>query len=324
MDPLFTYLIAGVLLAASALFSGLTLGYFTLEPSSLARRAKLGDTRAATVLPLRRRGNHLLTTLLLGNVAVNAALSVYLGSLASGLVAGAAATTLIFLFGEIIPQAVISRHALSFGSVLAPVVRTLMWTSAPVTVPIALALDRLLGEELPALYSHHEIMELIAEHERSRHSPIDADETRIVHGALQFSHRKVREVMTPIEHVVSFDENQRLTHEFFERLGEEGYSRYPIYSGHPENLVGLLFAKDLLTENDGVAIRDTEEAYETNVLTVRPNTFLDAVLATMLKRRQHLAIVRNQNDRCLGIITLEDIIEEIIQVEIEDEEDEAE
>lgn len=324
METLVPLILSSALLACSALFSGLTLGYFTLDAATLARRAKFGDVRAARIMPLRQRGNHLLTTLLLGNVAVNAALSIFLNSLASGVVAGTVATALIFVFGEITPQAVISRYAVYFGSFFAPVVRVLMILSSPITWPIAWILDRLLGDEIPTLYSHSEIMEIIAEHERSSESLIDADEKRIVHGALQFSHRTVREVMTPLARVVAFDENQRLTHEFFEQLREEGYSRYPVFSGHRENIVGLLFAKDLLTEDDGVAIKDTEEAYETHLLTVTPNTYLDVVLASMLKRRQHLAIVKNRSGRCLGLITLEDIIEEIIQVEIEDEGDDEE
>ncbi len=321
---LFEFLLTLLLLACSALFSGLTLGYFTLDPGSLRRRAKLGNSQAAAILPLRTRGNHLLTTLLLGNVAVNSILAIFLGELAGGLVASLTATALIFLFGEILPQAVISRHALRFGSLFAPIVRILMWISAPITYPIAALLDRFLGEELPSLYSRHELMEIIAEHEDSEHSTIDADEERILHGALQFSHTRVREAMTPFDDVVAFDENRTLTRELFEEIGEAGFSRYPVYSGHRQNIVGLLFAKDLLTEDPEISIRATEEAFDERLLRVKPDTFLDIVLAKMLKERLHLALVENRRGNALGVITLEDIIEEIIQVEIEDEDDEPE
>ncbi|NBD73940.1 DUF21 domain-containing protein [Patescibacteria group bacterium] len=316
--------VSALLLSGSALFSGLTLGYFTLETGSLKRRAKLGDMRAAAILPLRSRGNHLLTTLLLGNVAVNSVLAIFLGELAGGLAASLIATALIFLFGEILPQAVISRNALRVGSVCAPFVQALMWVSSPVTYPIARTLDRLLGEELPTLYSRHELMEIIAEHEDSEHSTIDADEERILHGALNFSHLTVREVMTPWERVVAFDENRRLTHELFEEIGEQGYSRYPIYSGTRENVVGILFAKNLLTEDPEISIKDTEDAFDQRLLRVKPTMKLDVILAKMLKERLHLALVESRLGAALGVITLEDIIEEIIQIEIEDEEDEPE
>lgn len=303
------------------MFSGLTIGYFSLNTNTLIRRAKIGDAQALAILPIRRRGNLLLTTLLLGNVAVNTALSVYLGSLVSGVVAGFAATALIFLFGEIIPQAVISRHALWFGSKLAPIVRVLIFVGLPVTYPIARGLDWLLGEEMPTLYSKHELMEIVSELEDSEHSAIDADEKRIVHGALMFSHTTVREVMTLKENVVCFDEHQRLTDGFLKTLAEESYSRYPIYSGNPDNIVGILYAKDLLHEDENTALKDTEEALDRNFLTIRPTATLDTVLGLMLKRHQHLGIVTSKRGVFMGVITLEDIIEEIIQQEIEDEDD---
>ena len=110
------YLISLVLVLLSGLFSGLTLGLLSLDTQSLARRAKRGDKAAEVIYPVREKGNLLLTTLLLGNVAVNTTLSIFLGSIASGLVAGITATALIVVFGEIIPQAVISRYALWFGA----------------------------------------------------------------------------------------------------------------------------------------------------------------------------------------------------------------
>src|SRR6056297_792093 len=258
MDYLISLLIITCLVGCSALFSGLTLGYFTLEPQSLRRRAKAGDRAAAIVLPVRERGNHLLTTLLLGNVAVNSVLAIFLGTLANGVLASVIATAVIFLCGEIIPQSVLSRHALYFGSKAAPLVRTLMWLSAPLTWPIAATLDRVLGQELPSMYSHSELMELVAEHEASEHSPIDADERRIVHGALMFSHTAVREVMTPAEQVIMYDAGQRLDGSLRADMDEHGYSRYPLYQGSREHLVGLLYTKDLITETDSSTLRDTE------------------------------------------------------------------
>ncbi|MFT5849442.1 MAG: metal transporter CNNM [Patiriisocius sp.] len=318
------YAISLILILLSALFSGLTLGYFTLNTQNLKRQAKLGNKEAIRILPVRTKGNQLLTTLLLGNVAVNAALSVYLSSFASGFVAALSATVLIFLFGEIIPQAVLSRHAMWFGSKAAPFIRVLMFVSAPVTLPIAWALDYVLGEEMQTTYSTHELMEIVSEHEDSEHSSIDEDEERIVHGALQFSHRTVREVMTPKEKVISFEINQRLTEDFFEAVTDHGHSRYPVYSGNAENIVGLLFTKELLTEEDGITIEETDEAYEDTYTIARPSEKLDVILTRMLKKRQHLCVVKNKNDMFLGVIALEDIIEEIIQQEIEDEDDDIE
>ena len=191
----------------------------------------------------------------------------------------------------------------------------------PISYPIAKALDYFLGSELPTTYSHKELMDIISEHEDSQHSSIDADEERIMHGALQFSHMRVQEVMTPLEQVVSFDENQKLTEDFLEIVNDSGFSRLPIFSGDPNNIVGLLYVKDLIVEDDHISINETEEAFETDFLVVRPMDLLDSVLAKMLKSRNHLAIVRNRNQRFVGVISLEDIIEEILQQEIVDEDD---
>ncbi|MFT7507665.1 MAG: metal transporter CNNM [Acidimicrobiales bacterium] len=315
------YAISLLLITLSALFSGLTLGYFTLNTQTLRRQAKFGNVQAKRILPIREKGNQLLTTLLLGNVAVNSILSVYLSSLASGFVAALSATVLIFLFGEIIPQAVLSRHAMKFGSIAAPGMKVLMFLLAPITFPIAWMLDKFLGTEIPSMYSKSEIMEIVSEHEDSEHSPIDEDEERIIHGALQFSHKTVREVMTPKEKVHMFEIQQRLTDNFFKEVTELGFSRYPIYSGSRENIVGILFTKELLTEEDGIAIKDTNEALEDTFLIVQPKEMLDTVLARMLKKKLHMGIVINRKDMFLGVITLEDIIEEIIQQEITDEDD---
>ena len=237
------------------------------------------------------------------------------------MVASLIATVLIFLFGEIGPQALFSRHAMWFASRLAPLTRVLVISAYPIAFPVSYTLDKLLGHATPTMYSHRELMQIVSEHQDSEHSEIDADEERIVHGALQFSHRQVRNVMTPIMEVAKFDENQKLNNDFFQIVGEHGYSRFPVYSGKETNIVGILFAKDLLTEDEEIAIKNTEGAFETDVMRVKPSTYLDKVLTLMLKQKRHLAIVEKKSGEAVGVISLEDIIEEIIQVEIEDEDD---
>jgi metal transporter CNNM len=316
-----TYLICIVLVALSALFSGLTLGLLSLDPHVLKRRAKHGDENAHIIYPVRKKGNLLLTSLLLGNVAVNTTLPIFLDTLMPGVFAIMIATGLIVVFGDVLPQAVFSRNALAFGAKTIWITKFVMFIFYPIAFPIAWLLDKLLGDEVPTMYSRHELMEIITEHKDSVDSTVDHDEERIVHGALMFSHIRVREVMTLAQDVISFDENQKLNDEFYERVGEAGFSRVPIYSGDPTNIVGVLFVKDLFNEDEDISIRETEEAFEGDYLTAKPDELLDVVLGRMLKRRQHLAVVRSRHEKFLGIITLEDIIEEIIQQEIEDEGD---
>lgn len=318
------YLISTVLVVLSGLFSGLTLGLLSLDTQSLLRRAKHNDRYASVIYPVRKNGNLLLTTLLLGNVAVNTTLSIFLGSIASGVIAGVAATSMIFVFGEILPQAVISRYALWFGAKTIWFTKFVIFVAYPIAWPISRVLNYFLGSELPTVYSKGELMEIISEHENSSLSTIDADEERIIHGALRFSHMSVREVMTSADQVFSVDENQKLTDEFFEKINDEGYSRLPVYSGEKSNIVGLLYVKDLIVEGENISIKETEEAFEKEFLTVRTRDLLDVVMTKMLRSKNHLAIVKNKKQQFVGVITLEDIIEEIIQKEIVDEDDEDE
>lgn len=315
------YLIPVVLVLLSGLFSGLTLGLLSLDTNTLRRRAKHGDENAQLIYPVRRQGNLLLATLLLGNVIVNTTLSIFLGGIASGLIAGVIATALIVIFGEIVPQAVISRHALWFGAKTITFTRIFILLLYPITFPIAYLLDKFLGNEIPSIYSKSELMEIVTEHEKSEYSTIDADEKRIIHGALQFSHIKVREVMTDAKSVIAVDENQRLNDEFFKMVAEQGFSRLPVYSGDQSNIIGVLYVKDLLVEDDDISVKETSDAFDRKFLKVGTGDLLDAVLGRMLKAKQHLAIVYNKNHHFVGVVSLEDIIEEIIQQEIEDEDD---
>ncbi len=316
---MFEYIVSIILILLSACFSGLTLAYFTLDISSLRRRAKLGNKNAVKILPIRKEGNRLLTTLLLSNVAVNAILSVYLSQIASGVMAAFLATTLIFIFGEIIPQATFSRHALLVGAKAAPFIKVMIIITYPITWFIVYLLDKLLGNEMPTMYSKKELMEIVSELEDSSYSSLDEDEERIVHGALKFSHVKVRDVMTTKENVVTLEAHQKFDHDAIKIHNEHSFSRYPVYSGNEDNIIGILFAKHLVDEDRDTMIKDMKDAYTEDVLVVSPNNYLDTVLAKMIRRRQHIAIVSTSNGNYRGVISLEDIIEEILQLEIEDE-----
>ena len=124
-------LIAGlVLLGCSGLFSGLTLGLMSLDPAGLeviiAGGDPVGKSQAERILPLRKHGNLLLCSLLLGNTLVNALLAILTASFTSGLLGGVLSSAAILVFGEILPQSVCSRHGLYIGSKVVDLVRVLM------------------------------------------------------------------------------------------------------------------------------------------------------------------------------------------------------
>ncbi len=317
-----TYLIVIILVLLSGLFSGLTLGLLSLNTTELKRKMDLGDKDAEQVYPVRKRGNLLLCTLLLGNVAVNSALAIFLGNIASGLLAGVISTALIVVFGEIIPQASISRYALQVGAKTAWLVRIFMIVFFPICAPIAWILDKVLGEEMPTVYSKKELMKIVAEHEDLDASDVDADEERIIIGALSFSEKQARDIMTPRDDVFALSEDILLTYDILKKIQEEGFTRIPVYYGQFDNLVGILNVKDLITMEPDSKVADLCEHQK--LLIVKKRKRLDSLLNLLLAEKTHMAIVKDQDQPVAGVVTLEDIIEEILDQEIVDETDEDE
>ncbi|NQV90321.1 DUF21 domain-containing protein [Candidatus Uhrbacteria bacterium] len=319
-DPLIGLAII-CLIAFSAIFSGLNLGLYSLNRTDLERKTELGNKQAARVLRIRKRGNLLLVSLLLGNVAVNAAISIILGNIASGLIAGIVATGLIVVFGEIIPQAVCARYALIIGARTAWIVEITMVVLYPIAKPIAWILDKTLGEELKTIWSKRELEHIIAMHEDDPRSVVDADEERIILGALRFSERTAREVMTPYEEVFSLAVGDTVGEKLLHKIREEGFTRIPVYSEDEDNIVGLLFVKDLLGLEGSRPIEDLMRTDK--MVRVTPARKLDEVLNLMIVRRAHMALVTEKGGKFVGIVSLEDVLEEIIGREIHDENDDA-
>ncbi|MDH3353340.1 MAG: DUF21 domain-containing protein, partial [Nanoarchaeota archaeon] len=187
-------LILILLILLSGLFSGLTLGLLGLDKTELERKVKLGDRRAKRVYSVRKKGNLLLCTLLLGNVAVNSTIAIFLGGIATGVLAGIMSTALIVIFGEILPQAFISRYALEVGANTVWLVRIFIVILYPICWPISKTLDKMLGEEMSTIWSHRELKEIIKDHRKSKDSTLDSDEERILLGALSFSDKLVKDI----------------------------------------------------------------------------------------------------------------------------------
>ncbi len=315
-----TIVIVASLVLLSGAFSGLTLGLLSLDMYELTRKAKLGDMRAHRILPIRSRGNLLLSTLLLSNVAVNSAISIFLADVASGLVAGLVATGLIVIFGEIIPQAVCNRFKLEIGAFSAPFVQLLIWALLPVTFVIAWTLDRTLGSELPTIYSKLELQEIIKTHEDAPESAVDADEEKIILGALTFSDRTALDVMTPINHVYLLEDSEVLDPNKLQEIKLKRHTRIPVYTGQRDHITGILFSKDLIgLKPSGQTVKDIYRSE--SGLQVRDQLKLDILLNKLIKSQQHMSFVYDEYGVLRGIATLEDILEDILQQEIIDEDD---
>jgi metal transporter CNNM len=313
------YLITIVLVSFSALFSGLTLALLSWDKSELERKAAIGDKKAKKVYEVRKNGNLLLCTLLIGNVAVNSALAIFLGQIASGVVAGVMATALIVVFGEIIPQATFSRYALEVGAKTAWLVKIFIFIFYPICYPMAWVLDKVLGDEMDTIYSKQELIKIVEEHQIAVESDIDADENRIIKGALSFSDKKVRSIMTPRTVIYALNVDEILDDRLLNEIKTNGFTRVPVYKQNIDNCVGILNVKDLINIELGTALSKIYN--EERLIDTTYDETLDDLLNQFIKTKVHIAIVKDEYGVVQGVVTLEDVVEEVFNIEIVDETD---
>lgn len=314
---LITILIVVSLLILSGLFSGLTLGLMSLSPDELERKIEINNKYAKKIYPIRKNGNLLLCTLLLGNVAVNSALSVFLGSIIHGMIALGLSTGLIVVFGEIFPQALFSKHSLRLGANSVWLIYPFLFALYPIAKPISFALDKILGKELPTLYQKEELS-LLAKDQRDLHM-INQQEFKMIESSLEFKNKVVREVMTPRVETYFLHVKEILDLEKINEIKKEGLSRIPVFDDDKDDIVGVLFVKDLLgiDPEDKISIR---RKMRKEFFSVKDEDSLEKTLKKFKRKRTHLFVVRDEHGGVDGIITLEDIVEEIIG-EIVDEYD---
>lgn len=316
MNELVMFILALGLLFLSGAFSGLNVGLMMVKPADLKRKAKRGDQIAQRVYRYRKDGYYLIFCILLGNVGVNTAMSILLGNLTNGLIGGLVATLLITAFGEILPQAVFAQRGYRLVRHffwLLDVIYMLFW---PLAAPVSQLISRFLGSEPPQLYTHDELEEIINEHAASKDSLVDQTESRIITGALRFSSKTVSDVMTPLKQVCSLSLNAQLDTVSLNKLKRQGKSRIPVRLKN--EFVGLLYVKDLVGRSLPIAVA---QVYRDRIYDIYGSSRLDTALSRFIQTRSHLFVVLDDDDREIGIVTLEDVIEEIVNQEIEDEYD---
>lgn len=329
------------LLLLSGLFSGLNLGLMALNVRELEMYSSSGSELeigyAKAILPLRRRGNLLLCTVLIGNVLVNSVATLLLGTIADGTIAVVGSTAGIVVFGEIVPQSVCSRHGLMIGAKTTFITWFFLIITFPIAFPISRVLDWALGQEVGTVYQKEQLMDLVRTEASAQ---LDEDERDIVTGALTYANKTVEMVMTPIADVFSLHMDEVLDFETIRRVIDSGHSRIPVIVQHGMRfeIKAVLFVKDMafVDPEDRIPVESMIKYYQHEVLEVWSVLNLDDMLNEFKTKRTHMAAVLRLNKgldestsdqfssadgELVGIVTLEDVIEEIIGAEIHDETD---
>ncbi|XP_068190955.1 metal transporter CNNM4 [Antennarius striatus] len=322
------------LLVLSGMFSGLNLGLMALDPMELRIVQSCGTDKekkyARKIEPIRSKGNYLLCSLLLGNVLVNTTLTILLDDLiGSGLGAVVASTIGIVIFGEIVPQALCSRHGLAVGANTIMLTKFFMFLTFPLSFPVSKLLDVLLGQEIGTVYNREKLVEMLKVTEP--YNDLVKEELNMIQGALELRTKTVEDVMTPLGHCFMIQADAVLDFNTMSEIMESGYTRIPVYDDERSNIVDILYVKDLafVDPDDCTTLKTITKFYNHPVHFVFHDTKLDAMLEEFKKGKSHLAIVQKVNNEgegdpfyeVLGLVTLEDVIEEIIKSEILDESD---
>ncbi|GLB35553.1 putative DUF21-domain-containing protein [Lyophyllum shimeji] len=323
-SPEFWYKLAvsAALVLAGGVFSGLTLGLMGLDELHLRVLATSSSNpkekeNARKVLNLLQRGRHwILVVLLLCNVIINESLPIFLDSaIGGGITAVVISTIAIVIFGE--------YAYLSSLPNCAPLVLGLMWLLAPVAWPMAKLLDWALGGHEAHTYKKAELKSFLQFH-RTGEEPLRDDEIAILNGVLELNTKKVDTIMTPMQDTVTLSTDDILDHSKVDSILVSGYSRFPVHApGDPMAFVGLLLIKKLLTYDPSKAL--PVSAFPLSILPeAHPTINCFQALDYFQTGRAHLLLVSKTPGRAggaIGVITLEDIIEEIISEEIVDETD---
>lgn len=318
----------------AGLMSGLTMGLLSLDKTQLEILMKVGKGKekkyAEKIFPIVKKHHLLLVTLLLANAVAVETMPIFMDKITNPIIAIVVSVTAVLIFGEIIPQALCTRYGLAIGYYLSPFVKILMVLLFILSWPISKLLDCMLGSNHTTFFRRAELKELVNLHQQfdeENEEPLSIDEALIIKGALDLKDKTAKDAMVPIDVVFMLETKQPLDLENMNIIIEAGHSRIPVYRDLKENIVGLLLVKTIITldPDDSIPIENVMRPHKL-LLQFYEDEPLYNILNACQTGRSHMCLVKKKldgsdYDPVTGIITLEDVIEEILQEEIVDETD---
>ena len=317
-----------ILVAFSAFFSASETAFSSLNQIRLKSRADDGDRTAARVLAMSEQYDKLLSTILIGNNIVNiAAASIgtiiftkMLGAERGATVSTMVLTIVVLIFGEVTPKSLAKEMPETIATAVAPVLSLLMLVLTPLTWLFS-QWKRLLSHFVHSSESdtitEGELMTMVSEAESD--GELTDRESELIRSAIEFDDVEVEEILTPRVDVVAVEDDISLE-ELAQTFAESGYSRLPVYHGTIDNIIGVVHEKDFYIARLKKATKIDDLVAPT--LYTTGSTQISQLLRTLREQHHHMAVVVDEYGGTEGIITLEDILEELVG-EIWDEHDEV-
>ena len=312
----------------SAYFSATETAFNSLNMTKIKIAAEHGDKTAALIIKLLDDYNRLLTTILVGNNIVNIALSSmgtvlfieFLGGDLGATVSTAVITVVVLIFGEITPKSIAKESPEAFARFSAPIINFLAIILTPVNFIFAMwkklvSLVVKSGEEQAA--TEEELLSMVDEVEQS--GGIGEQESELIRNAMELNENDCADIATPRVDIEAVGKDWT-KEEVAEVFVETGYSRLPVYVDSIDNIIGIIHRTDFYNNYDMENISDT---MLTKPVFVPTTMKIGALLKLLQKNKCHMAVVTDEYGGTYGIVTMEDILEELVG-EIWDEHDEIE
>ena len=317
-----------ILVGFSAFFSASETAFSSLNQIRLKSRAEDGDSSAARVLNMAEQYDKLLSTILIGNNIVNiAAASIgtilftrMLGAERGATVSTIVLTIIVLIFGEVTPKSLAKEMPEKVATAVSPFLVLLMALMTPLTW-LFTQWKKLLGHFVHSgeadTITEGELMTMVSEAEND--GELTDRESELIRSAIEFDDVEVEEILTPRVDVVAVADDISLE-ELAQTFAESGYSRLPVYHGTIDNIIGVVHEKDFYIARLKKATKIDDLVAPT--LYTTGSTQISQLLRTLREQHHHMAVVVDEYGGTEGIITLEDILEELVG-EIWDEHDEV-
>jgi gliding motility-associated protein GldE len=316
-----------LLLISSALISGSEIAFFSLNQKDIN---ELSNSRKEKniVVTLLEKPRKLLATILITNNFINILIVLLFASLAETLFGNfnlslnlyffavpirflleiILVTFLILLFGEVLPKVYASRNALSFSKKMSKFIHTINILLTPFSTPL-ITITKWIEQKLGSKARSFSVETLSQALELTSQDPTNKDEQKILQGIVSFGNTETVQIMKPRIDVFALSEDETYE-EVLNKILINGYSRNPVYKENIDNIVGVLYAKDLLAHLNKKSFKWQTLLRET--FFVPENKKLDDLLGDFRAKKNHLAIVVDEYGGTSGLVTLEDVIEEIV------------